>query len=293
MDRQAVIDSRKQLSYDSIWPSARQLDIDGWLSNFDEGRDQEIAVAVLLSHVHLNEEQIEYSVASAIRSLSADVSFGHSAERPRAWRQFLQTALFSYPESRANDITASGQIFMRIVKSFGVPEERILAPHVLLKTLIEKGPCNVIFLDDLSGSGNQFVQHWSRKYPLPIGKRSLSEILKEGKISSAYFLPVIATEDSKARIEASCGIEVRPAYLVGKEYYALDPSSRIARDIARPELNAFLERYSPKVENGKYGTTGYSGLGLALSFHHGCPNNSLPILRWTPSTTDWKPLVTK
>ena len=203
VDTASAIDTRRQLSYDAVWPSSRQLDIDGWLNNFEDGRDREIAVSILLSHVHLNEEQIKYSVASTIRTLSTDKRFGKASDRPAAWRAFLQTVWFSYPESRANDITASGHLFMRVIESLGIPEAHIFAPSVLLKELITKGPRDVIFLDDLTGTGNQFVQHWSRKYSLPIGKHSLADAAEDGRISSAYFLPVVATEDSKNRIESS------------------------------------------------------------------------------------------
>lgn len=293
MNYTLAVAGRKFLSDTNVWPGSNMLDIDGWIENFDEGRDREIAVSLLLSYVHLNEEHIRNSLKSTVRALSTEVEFGGPAVRADRWKAFLDSALFSYPEGKDGDTAASGRIFMRIVKEIGIRDDQILDPPDLIKHLHSKDRKAVIFLDDLSGTGNQFCQHWSRKYSLPIGKHSLADIDRKGKLGTSYFLPLVATAKAQGRIESETPIRVLPSYLLGNEYFILDTQSRIAPSYSRNELESFLEKYSPRVEKSKYGVFGYSSLGMALSFHHGIPNNTLPIFRQGQDGSPWRSLVKK
>lgn len=291
MDAQELSDSRRYLSRIAVWPGPKRLDIDGWLANFDLGTDTEIALALLEAHVHLSEDQIIYAVASTIRSISGGVEFGDSMARPANWAGFVDNVIVAFPLSRAGDVTASGYIFARIAERLSFPEARILDSEHLVRRLAKEGSAPVLFLDDLAASGTQFTRDWKRRYATDHGRLSLEDLYARGSLGPCYYLPVVATQMAKEKIEEGCGVQVIPTYLLDPDYRALDADSRLIPVHLRPLLPEFLRKYSPRTGMNEEGDAGFGELGLALSFHHGCPNNTLPVLRWGPSADGWRPLI--
>lgn len=289
MDADELVETRQYLSRIGVWPSPKRLEVSAWLGNFNEGDDTEIAKALLESHAHVDESQIEYAVFSSIRALSSRDEFGKAGSRPTAWREFIDSVTISFPLGRAGDATASGYIFARIASRLGFPEDRILDTEHLIGEILKGNARSVIILDDLSGTGTQFTRDWKRMYTTPHGKSSLKNLFNAGRIPVAYFVPTVCTADAKKKIEDECGVVVAPTYLLESDYYVLDPNSRLVPALLRPKIAEFLAKYAPDVSDG--GNTGFGDLGLALSFHHGCPNNTLPVLQWGESSENWKPLV--
>lgn len=293
MNVDEVIRSRQFLSEIGVWPSPRQLDIEGWLNNYSETVDKSIAHELLDAHVHLNEEQIVQAVASSIRSLSALPRFGDSSQRRESWASYLDEVIVSFPLAQEGDPTASGYIFARLAsEKLGFPESRVRSPEQVVRSLAASDHAvDVLMLDDITASGTQFLRSWTRKTVTPNGRFSLADMALAGKISSTYYLPVVSTAHAKAAIEAACDVEVVPSYLLTSDYSALDADTRLVPEELRPDVPAFLERHGPRTGCNQYGVAGYGDLGLALSFHHGSPNNTLPVLQWTPRTPDWNPLI--
>lgn len=285
--------SRRYLSNVGVWPSPRQLDVDGWLDNFEEGTDRSLAAALLDSYVHLNEEQIVHAVASTIRSLSGLPRFGSGYERRKSWGIFLDQAYVSFPLSRVGDPTGSGYIFARIAsEKLGFLESQIYAPEHLVSALSEtQQGADLILLDDITASGTQFVRSWKRKFDTDHGRIGLDDLASAGKIRSAHYLPVVATSEAKQKIESKTSVRVIPTYTLTEDYRCLSENTRLIPEKYLSEVEGFLGKYSPRTGKDEYGPTGYGGLGLAISFHHGCPNNTLPILQWGQARNDWKPLV--
>lgn len=284
-------DSRSYLTRVGVWP--RHADVGGWLSNFDDGADRLLAMHLLDSLVHLNEDQITYAVASTIREISTSPEFGDTQARPQAWLDFLATTLVSFPLSRSEDATASGYIFARIAKQLGFTERQILDPEHTLKRLAADGPLPLILLDDLAASGTQFCRNWVRNYGSGQEKASFNALQARGVIGSVFYLPIVSTVAATSAIETTCNIHVIPAYSLDEDYSALAVNTRLVPEDLRPSIPAFLAKYSPRSGRDEYGVAGYGDLGLALSFHHGSPNNTVPILQWGGASTDgWKRLFT-
>lgn len=290
MDAAEILDSRRYLSHIGVWPGPSRLDAERWLENFDDA-DQEIALALLDSHVHINEEQIAYAVASTFRSLSSMPQFGSARQRQTNWSTFLNEVLVSFPLSFAGDVTASGYVFARIAERLGLLESQILDSERLVRRLSSGEVRPVVFLDDLAASGTQFTRGWSRRYSTDNGRLSLKDLHDRGAITAAYYLPVVATEVAKRKIEEDSPVEVCPTYLLGDDYSALDADSRVTPARLRPLASAFLAKYCDRTGRGEYGPAGYDELALSISFHHGCPNNTLPVLQWGPQSDTWRPLV--
>lgn len=288
-----LVQSRQYLSHIGVWPSARQLELDGWLANYEDGADFDIAAELLDAHVHLNEEHITHAVASTIRSLSALPRFGPATHRRGNWANYLDRVIVSFPLAQDGDPTGSGYIFARLASErLGFPESQVRTPEQLIALLASSSDAfDVLMLDDITASGTQFRRSWNRQTQTLHGRFSLADIAAAGKLSSTYYLPVVATAQAKASIESSCEVDVVPTYLLTPDYGVLDENTRLVRSELRRLVPDFLSRYSPRTGRDKYGNAGYSDLGLAISFHHGCPNNTVPVLQWAPKSTDWTPLV--
>lgn len=289
MDPLSILDSRRYLSEILVWPPYRKLDLQGWLDNFEEGLDRDIALALLQSHVHLDEEQIVYAVASTLHGISSRAEFGSADVRDATWTDFLNEVVFSFPLGYPGDATASGYIFGRVVERLGFDESRIRASEHLVERLKTGGTTPVIFLDDLAASGSQFIRNWRRKYPVADGESSLQELKEQGLLGDVYYLPVVATVAAKAKIESECGVTVVATYVLDPDYGALDSDTRLLPADLRPHVGDFLAKYGPRTGRDEYGSAGFGSLGLALSFHHSSPNNTLPVLQTGAGTVDWKP----
>jgi hypothetical protein len=287
-----ILEARRYLSHIGVWPGPRQLDVEGWLDNFDTDEDRGIALALIESYVHINEEQIGYAVCSTIRSISTQPEFGEAENRQAKWREFTAKVIISFPLGEAGDSTASGYIFARIASRLGFPAARISDSEHLVGRLAASDTSHpVIFLDDLAASGTQFTRNWTRKYPTDHGPLTLYEQHTGSTLSTVYYLPVVSTTTAKNKIEAECNVTVLPTYLLDDDYGALADETRLVGTSMRAALPRFLEKYGARTGNAQFGTAGFGGLGLALSFHHGSPNNTLPVLQWGRAQPDWNPLV--
>lgn len=288
-DHLKVMESRRFLSEILVWPRPNRLDLVGWLANFDDGLDQRIALTLLEAHVHIDEDQVYYGVGSSFRSISSRDEFGDAFDRPGAWADFLDRVLVSFPLSRLDDSTASGHIFGRFAEKLGIPENRILGSEHLVARLAQSDPLPVVFFDDLAASGTQFIRNWKRRYPTKSGSASLEELSNQQQIVRTYYLPLVATAGAIVRIESECAVAVLPTYTLEDNYRCLDPNTRLVPEDLRPHLPDFLNKYTPRTGRDRYGIAGYGDLGLALTFHHSCPNNTLPVLQTGPRTESWRP----
>lgn len=295
MDIADTVEDSRFLSHIGVWPGPRQLDVEGWLSNFDTEQDLAIAIALLEAYVHINEEQIGYAVSSTIRGISTRPEFGDAEERPAKWNAFIATAMISFPLAGEGDSTASGFIFARIASQLGFPEQHISdSEHLVQRLAADNASTPIIFLDDLAASGTQFTRNWRRQYSTSKGLLSLAQLRNIGLSGAVYYLPVVSTTAAKKKIESECdAVTVLPTYLLEDDYGALAESTRLVRQEMRAALPDFLKRYSPRTGNGEFGAAGFGDLGLALSFHHGSPNNTLPVLQWGSPRPEWKPLVSQ
>lgn len=294
VDDADLVEACRYLSHIGVWPGPKQFDIEQWLQNFDTDTDRAVALALLESYVHINEEQIAHAVCSTVRSISTRQEFGIAKERQANWDDFVANVMVSFPLGGSGDSTASGYIFARIAKQLGLPDDQIRDPEHLVPFLAES-ECShqVIFLDDLAASGTQFTRNWVRQYPTNEGPLSLAHLQENGALSEAYYLPVVSTWAAKKKIETNCKIPVLATYLLEDDYCALAANTRLVPDGLRDALPGFLDRYGPRTGNDQFGPAGFGGLGLALSFHHGSPNNTVPILQWGVALPDWNPLVLK
>lgn len=286
IDRELV--RHRYLSRVQAWPRLpTDVNPEGWLANFAED-DRELALELLGSWVYIPEREFRQALSVSFKSLSwhllgADASPQH---RGTAWRERLPTVVVSVPLGDSADPTGSGHLCLRIFKEMGYPPERLLVGHQLYESLTTSGEAtDLVLVDDLAATGKQFTDFWTREPQFSGGDRqtSLAKLLEIGRIRTATYLPVVATTAAMDRFAASCpGVDIRPTYLLGEEYFASGAATRLVSADRTEALREMAEKNYPRTGHA-HGPFGYGGLGLALSFAHGTPNNTLPILGPKPA----------
>lgn len=290
-----LTDAREFLSYVGLWPSPTQLDISGWLGNFDSGADRETALALLESFVHVSEDQVLHAALSAFVGISGLPRFRVASGRQAEWARFLDEVMVTYPTSSDSDVTGSGNIFARALRDAGIQAHRIRGPADCVRQIRQRGlNVPVVFVDDLSASGTQFVQTWKRMVATANGPESFWSLARVGHLPEVYYAPVAATQAAIDTIsEEAPEVVVSPAYRLGAEYYCSSTDTRMVSPVLAPDLRAFLEKYADASVGDRSEPYGFGKLGLLLSFHHGTPNNSLPIVQRRNASTrlEWRPLI--
>lgn len=298
VERKFVLDTRAFFSNIDVWPqSPRHVDPRGWLSNFAEGRDLMIAAHLLDSFLLISTAQVQKMVASAFHSLSPIVSdmFSLSPEQyEQDWHEFRASIRLTFPSQR-KDPAGSGHLFARHARTLVADQDvQIVDPADLVKELADlDNPCAVVVVDDFSGTGNQFCDLWHRKYSIGAEtSRSLFQLHEEGLITQAYFIPAISTARARAHIaRLAPKVDVRAAHLIPPRYSATDPETSLVPAELRSHLGDFLERYASAAGYSSSGMYGYERSGLAISFEHSTPDNTLPIFNGGENRpANWRPL---
>ncbi|WP_146080741.1 hypothetical protein [Pseudoclavibacter sp. RFBB5] len=244
-------------------------------------------MALLESHVHLDGLHVRRSVISNLARLRA---FLLQRDSLLDWDEYITTALVTIPEGRHGDITGSGTIFARLAKTIGLPEENTVSNSGLHRHCGDRAR-NLIYFDDLAGSGEQFINSWERHQDNQHGRLSAANMKDKGMLKDVFYLPVVATSNGLRNIENKCKVKVLPTYELDDTYSALSPNTRLVPSRHRPYLSNFLAKYAALTELDTHGPFGHGEVALNLSFEHGCPDNTVPIMRWGTPTATWTPLI--
>lgn len=292
-----VLETRRYFSNIAVWPR-QPVDVnpDGWLRNFDKA-DRELAIHLLDSFLLISTEQSVKMVSSAFHALAASRNdmFGLTSEQYQsAWTSFRARILVTYP-ARPNDPAGSGHIYARAARSLvAAPTDQLFEPTALMEHLISSNAAPaVLFLDDFSGTGNQFCDAWGRDRQTSAGiSTSFAALYESGRIAEAIFVPAIATATAKSNIARYCPeVEVRPAHTLPPRYSASDPDTTLVPEPLRVSLDDLLVRYAEKAGYSEQARYGYEASGLAISFEHSTPDNTLPIFNGGPTRPPaWTPL---
>lgn len=153
----------------------------------------------------------------------------------------------------------------------------------------------LIYIDDLSGTGHQFLSDWE-KFNENLKKKWHDKHTSFTKFNKFVFLPIFITKIAKNEIEQLPYfiIVYLSHHLLTEKHMALKPESKIFNEkemkIATEIFYNYGKQLYPK------GPLGYGNLGLLISFFYNTPNNTLPIIwqkspsEFCNSTLKWEPL---
>ncbi|TSC76026.1 MAG: hypothetical protein G01um101431_1044 [Parcubacteria group bacterium Gr01-1014_31] len=132
----------------------------------------------------------------------------------------------------------------------------------LIKTTISLGSGAIIYVDDFSGTGDQFLN--SRNY---VAK----EVPLIGQFSEFFLLPCICREAFAAITKV--GVEIVCDYIHDKNDRPLHPDSIILDDVERERLVGYCR------EGDRGAPLGYRGLASMVVFYRNTPNGVPSIFR--------------
>lgn len=292
LDIDDVVDTRDYYSRIRVWPQIpavvrpRQ-----WLANFlpDE---LPIATALLDAFLYYNSEMTDRLFVSSFHNLSSIVAGGATYNAWRTeWRRFLARVLVTHPTGDPPSVTDSGHLFDRKARQLlGLDEERILAPAETLERLVRRGPAPVVFVDDIAGSGVQFVSTWQRPYPCPGGPTSFESLAAGGGLVDAYYCAAVCTERAwNAIAVAAPSVRICPAHLLPERYGASHPDSLLFRSELLPDVQRVVLAASARAGVTSGREFGWHSLGLAVAFEHSVPDGTIPL--FYSERANWTPLV--
>jgi len=290
----AVLAKCEALMSAGLWAPEPAVRPRKWLANFPE--DDRTAAAILLdSFVYFSERSTRRLLVGAFEA-ALRIPLG----RPRALvAPSLERALFTPVLGENPNPTDSGyQISRAVRQALSVDENRFVDLTEALASA-QRGEL-VVFLDDVTMSGDQFMRTWDRSTPSGASFQSVSQT----KALPVAYICICATDAAMLRIQTGApGVRVYPTHLLdASQTYRAIPSRQPPPLVqnAMPMVEALLDKFSAGLQfrpddqymlnDATWQRDGYKGRALLLAFEHSVPDGTLPIL-WADGPPGWTPLV--
>ncbi len=279
----------------NIWPRQQELNVERWIENFQLDEIY-IAERLLANFTYFNRSMTSALLRNAIQKFLSDAWYKPGFQHPPSFTN-LNDISFVLCEGEEPHSTDSGNLFARKLRDeLRIPEPFInSAAAALGKSSTIK---HYIFVDDFSGSGNQFKDTINRIHNISGTPMSFAHLLNDNKHSISY-CPCIATNYSKNDTIAPAfpSINLFPAHILSDAHNATLQTSRIWRGLDGPDANAAIAKLKtisiragyPREDFGQDDWRGFHGLGLSVAFEHGIPDASLPL--FFSERNGWKPLM--
>lgn len=292
MDADEVLETKSYLSRIRQWPSIpEEVNPSRWLNGFaPEHKDH--ALALLDSFVFISARQTQKLFTSTFHALSSELTAAEAtyhAKRDK-WRSFLKDVVITAPTGEQPNPSDSGFIFQRFARTaLRVSEDQLVNVSELRATIEAVGPRPVVLVDDFAGSGNQFIETWTRRM-WPTGPQSLAELTAAHGLE-VYYLPLICTTQAAQRLATEASdVRLRPCHVLTEAYSASHPESVVFPEDLRGSVPNFIREASARAGITLY-PNGFCGLELAVAFEHSIPDANLGVL-WSEESA-WFPLMTK
>ena len=285
LTRDYLIGKCEYFSSIGIWPNKTVLDPEPWLDNF-LAEEVEHAHYLLNSFMYFAPILVDQIFSASIRTI------GRLMTRDQ-WEEFLGSVLVTLVTGEEPNVTDSGHLFARKARYLGIPEERIISPGQACDQIQRGFNGAVVFVDDLVGSGSQFIATWRRAYRTPYESFMALAPITRAKF---YYCPAFCTQFGLNRINCNCPeVTVSPGIFIPDNYGALAPDSIVWPSRLKSTAEEFLRSASARAGIPDTGGTtpndwrGFAALGLTIAFENSVPDATLPITYWEQN--GWRPLM--
>ncbi|MFS0600870.1 hypothetical protein [Peribacillus frigoritolerans] len=179
----------------------------------------------------------------------------------------------------------SGQMVGYFFRTANSISESKLKNQVSLTLSDISGFDHIVFLDDFTGTGNQFLRNNTVKFAI---RNRASLLASRKKAATLTFISLIATEEAIKNIETNSPIKVIAPH-IRRRAYATDDD----------EFIEFNSKYGSGLfrNRGRDCFLGWGDVGETIIFFYNVPNNTLPIL-WSGAYSsvtkkNWIPLFNR
>jgi hypothetical protein len=150
-------------------------------------------------------------------------------------------------------------------------------------------PIDVVVVDDFAGTGTQFIDMWRREYTIDGNIWSFKSLQQNSKLGRVFYTPAVCTQTASDAIKIHApSVIVHPAHLLPKAYSVNSANSIVVPADMVDYVEPFLRKYAARAGYEISSPYGFGELGLAVSFDHSMPDNTLPIF-WSENP-GWKTL---
>ena len=247
--------------------------IRAWIDQFDR-QDGELALRILTSINYYDQQSIQDAYALV-----------HSGLKRRLGADLEST--FFFPYGYTGDSSGAMIYDYRMGNQLeGTPIiERFLSIRDLPSLNLQVTPPNVVFVDDMVGSGKQAAGIWKGE-----GGRRGTPYESMIRPDARLYLAVVVGFDrgiTHVRRETRGRLNVLTPNPLDDRNRVFEPACRLFTAAEKESLLHYCGRALPT--NPK----GHDDVGALVVFQHNCPDDSLPILWSSNSTTGWRALFQK
>lgn len=280
-----------------IWPLSDTLNYKGWLNNFLEEEEKEIACQILDFFIFYPRNMIN----EMLRKVIGHVGYIFKSHFPDwKYEDFKDKCLYSFIPGETINPTDSGHTYVRKLRnSLDIPENRIVDNNLLYQILDSYTNLPIIFVDDFVGSGAQCDKAWNENRG-GIHRYSLKDMsLRYGH--KFVYAPLVVNHIGYERIKRKClGLELVTNHILDDQYNLFKPECicwKEDSDLYRKGVELILRKSREQgipFTDGKsvLDVRGFGEQGLALAFDDdGVPDAIPPIFYWCSDT--WTPLIKK
>lgn len=277
----------------AFWPIHSDIDEYGWLSNFEDD-ERPFAVALLDAFLYLSDDMTSTILASEFHRLSQIVCPADEPLEGRiaSWDTFTDRVIVTYPTDEEPGATDSGRSYLRKARGkLNLREDQFCDPHDALHKLAIDPSAPVVFIDDFTGTGNQFLQTWGRRYTTPGGTRSFAEFQPDNQ----FYVPILCTETGVTAISnVAPSLLLRPGHILAHEYSIFHKESLVWPDDLMADGPDAIKQASKRAGIPMGGGSiphdwcGFGGLGLCVAIDDTIPDASLTLFYWEEN--GWRPL---
>ncbi len=292
----ALINERTEHFRDfGVWPRQQDLNVERWLENFFE-EEKYIAEKLLSSFTYFNRSMTDALLRQAIQKFLTGKWEDSSFNKPPSSIR-MDKVRFVIVEGENPHVTDSGNLFARKLRdAIRIPESLILRPQQALFDAASVK--HFIFVDDFTGSGNQFLDTIERQHNVTGPHQSFKTLVKDRTYSVSYCPCVMTSYSIYDRILPYYPeISLYPAHILSEKHNATLSNSRIWDGLSPTQATDAVSALKlisaragyPLDDKSEDAWHGFHGLGLTVAFEHGIPDASLPI--FFSERNGWKPLM--
>lgn len=280
-----------------VCPLAEKFNYKGWLDNFTDSYEKELASLMVDFFNYYSEEMVNQMLRTSVGKAGYELS-----QYFPDWKHedFKSRCYYSFIPGETSNLSDSGYLFIRKLRDELNIDERRFINYNDLHDYLSAPPYSlpIIFVDDFVGSGDQCKKAWSDNRR---GKYNMT--LEE--ISSKYnhkfvYAPLIINYTGYERILKNCrDLVLSPAHIISKEYNLFNEDCicwKNDRMYFKDGVNLILKKSNELGIPSTGGISvndemGYKSQGLAIAFEHGAPDAIPAIFYW--ETDNWTPLIKK
>lgn len=280
-----------------LWPLHQAgFDPKSWLDNFQED-ETEHAIYLLNSFLYFSDPVIRQIFRSTVQSLSSFLAYEIDESRSVDWSDFLNELIITPVVSERPAPSDSGSIFSRLARrEIPIPKERILTNDEAIQRAVRHPESWIMFVDDFVGSGQQFLTTYEQKHQMGADEISFEDLATNG-FENFFYCPIAATMYGTDEIvREHPEVILRPGHILPDQYSVFHPGSviwpdHLIGDAERVLFQASQRAGIPDDPTAEDHWKGFHELGLALSFSHGTPDATIPLIWW--ENNGWTPLRTR